>query len=155
MSEIVITTPRALRLRPPRIAMAMVAMAVAAQELHPVGLHAALPYAGTALGAAGFLLMLRAWWLFRRVGTAICPTAISSTLITGDVYALTRNPMYLGIAMMIAAPGLGSGAASFYVAAVVFLVLIDRLFCPYEERKAMREFGDEFIAYAMTVRRWL
>lgn len=145
----------AIQLRPPRIAMAALAIGAVAHLLLPFTLHRPLPVAGAAIGTGGFLLMLRAWWLFRSSGTAICPTARSTALITTDVYRLTRNPMYLGITAMIAAPGLATGSLPFYLAAMAFAVIVDRVFCRYEERKALLEFGARYRTYADSVRRWL
>jgi protein-S-isoprenylcysteine O-methyltransferase Ste14 len=146
---------RAIHLRPPRIALSAVAVATVFHLMRPMELHVPLPVIGTAVGIAGFLLMMRAWWLFRNSGTAICPTERSTVLITNDVYRLTRNPMYLGIALMTAAPGIATGSLSFYLAALAFAIFVDRIFCRYEERKAVAEFGDHYRNYMKTVRRWL
>jgi protein-S-isoprenylcysteine O-methyltransferase Ste14 len=140
--------------RPPRIAMSLVLIAIAVHFLVPIPLHAAQPIAGIVLGMAGFLLMLRAWWLFRVAGTAICPTSKSTTLITIDVFAFSRNPMYLGITMMLAGLAMAMASASFYAAAFIYFVVIDRVFCVYEEEKALDEFGDEFLVYKRNTRRW-
>jgi len=51
--------------------------------------------------ATGFGIMMRAWWLFRQHQTAICPTAETTLLITDDIHAFTRNPMYLGMVLML------------------------------------------------------
>ena len=141
-------------IKPPRIAMLATVIAALAHVLYPVTLHVPLPWTGVLAGVTGFVLMLRAWWLFKQAGTAICPTKRSTALIRNDVYAYTRNPMYLGIAGMLAAPGLATGWASFYVAILAFVLIIDRVYCPYEERKATREFGDDYRRYAASVRRW-
>lgn len=140
--------------KPPRIALLVSAIAFLAHVLYPVSVHAPLTVLGILTAVSGFSLMLRGWWLFRRLGTAICPTEPSTALITDDVYALTRNPMYLGIALMVAATGLGTGSLSFYIAALAFVVVIDRVYCPYEERKGIAEFGEAYLRYASSVRRW-
>lgn len=141
--------------KPPRIALGLVLSAGLAHILAPISLHANLPAAAVLLALGGFSLMLRGWWLFREAGTAICPTAGSTTLITHDVYAVTRNPMYLGILLMLVAVATATGGVVFYVAALLFAVTIDRVFCPYEELKAVSEFGDDYLQYKQTVRRWL
>lgn len=151
--------PRMLTYKPPRIAMALVATAAALQLLAPAAwawpqLPATLA-GGASVAAIGFLIMLRAWWLFRVHETAICPTARTTALITKDVYRLTRNPMYLGIALMLLGTALGSGGLFFYLAALAFFLIIDFVFCPYEEDKLAHSFGDQFGRYCDTVRRWL
>jgi len=107
------------------------------------------------LAASGFLLMLRAWWLFRVHGTAICPTAHTTALITNDIYRLTRNPMYLGIVLMLLGTALVSGGLFFYLATMSFFLIINFVFCQYEETKLIGLFGQEFARYRQRVRRWL
>lgn len=141
--------------RPPRIAMTLLATALLAQLAWPVTLHPGAPLAGSIVALAGFILMIRAWWLFRVADTAICPNATATTLITQDVYRLSRNPMYLGILMMLGGLALAIGALALHAATVTFFVFMDRVFCPYEERKSLQEFGDRYAAYRDQVRRWV
>lgn len=144
-----------LAFRPPRIALSVVALATLLNLFLPLHLHPRLPLPAALTAALGCGLMLRAWWLFKRVGTAICPTEIATTLLTRDVYALSRNPMYLGILLMFTGLALAAGTAAFYVATLAFAVIIDRVFVPHEERKSLREFGPQYAAYRRRVRRWL
>ena len=141
--------------RPPRIAMSFVLLAIAANAFVPLQMHASLPFAATLTGAIGFLLMLRAWWLFRLVNTAVCPTESATTLVTHGVFAITRNPMYLGIFLMLLGLAMATGSAPFYVAAAGYGVVMDRVFCPYEEQKSVAEFGEDYLDYVRKVRRWL
>ena len=141
--------------RPPRIAFSLVLIALVTSAVLPLPLHTSLPLAATLTGVIGFSLMLRGWWLFKQVGTAICPTATASALVTHDVFSVSRNPMYLGIFLMVCALGILTGSAPFYAAAAAYWVVMDRAFCPYEEQKSLQEFGDEFATYAQRVRRWL
>jgi protein-S-isoprenylcysteine O-methyltransferase Ste14 len=135
--------------------MSFVLLALAANAFVPLPMHTSLPFAATLTGAIGFLLMLRAWWLFRLVNTAICPTESATTLVTHGVFAITRNPMYLGIFLMLLGLATATGSAPFYVAAAGYGVVMDRAFCPYEERKSAAEFGGEYLDYVRKVRRWL
>lgn len=159
MNPIANACPRMLTYKPPRIALALLATAAALQLMAPTALAwPQLPVSlagGAAVATIGFLIMLRAWWLFRVHATAICPNARTTVLITNDVYRLTRNPMYLGIVLMLLGTALGSGGLFFYLAALVFFLIIDLVFCPYEEDKLSHAFGDQFDPYRDRVRRWL
>lgn len=146
---------RVLRFRPPRIAMTLVAIALLLHFLLPLALHPRLPIAAGILGVTGFALMMRAWWLFKSAGTAICPTDDSSVLISDDVYAISRNPMYLAATMMLIAVALYTGAAAVYAAASVNFAILNRHFIPYEEDKMRRRFGAAFDRYRARVRRWI
>ena len=148
--------PRILSYRPPRIAATLLAVATLLQVALPyqwLELKAS-PIAGSAAALLGFLLMLRAWWLFRAARTAVCPTGQAKTLITNDVYGLTRNPMYLGIVVMLAGVGLYTGGVMYFVAAASFFAIVDQAFCPYEEDRLRTSFGNEFTRYEHRVRRW-
>ena len=92
---------------------------------------------------------------FRQHAVAICPTEKTSALITDGIYRYTRNPMYLGMLMMLVAAALWIGTPPFMLAAVTFFLIMDRLFCPYEEDKLQAAFSDAYRAYASRIRRWL
>ena len=149
------TNDHVLTFRPPRIALGLFVAAALIHFLAPLIVHAQWPVAAVISGATGMFLVLRAWWLFRITGTAICPTATTTTLITGDVYRLTRNPMYLGITLQMLAPALYTGDVLLYAAAIAFLAIIDYHFCPYEERKLAQQYGERWFEYAKRVRRWI
>jgi protein-S-isoprenylcysteine O-methyltransferase Ste14 len=68
---------------------------------------------------------------------------------------VTRNPMYLGMTMMLAGLAVWFGTLPLYCAAAIFFVIVDRAFCPYEEAKSATEFGREYLDYVKRVRRWL
>ena len=145
---------RVVGLRPPRIAMALVATAAVLHLVFPWVILRPSWVGGLLLGTAGFSIMLRAWWLFRRAATPICPTDAATTLLTHDVYRITRNPMYLGIVMMMLACAIAAGTLPFYIAAATLFAILDRFFCPYEEERLRAAFPG-YGAYAARVRRWL
>ena len=149
--------PRMLEYRPPRIALTLLLFATALQLLAPAS-WPAIPSStagGAMLALLGCSIMLRAWWLFRNQQTAICPTAKTTTLITNDIYGLTRNPMYLGIVLMLLGLAVIVGGVFFYMAPLVFFLIINFVFCPYEETELGKDFHPEFTTYVKTVRRWL
>jgi protein-S-isoprenylcysteine O-methyltransferase Ste14 len=143
--------------RPPRIAFVMLGLAASLHWALPrtdtVMLTA--PWIGATLLLAGFATMISAWWLFKRHAVAICPTAPTERLLTQGIYALTRNPMYLGMIAMMLGVALYLGTLPFFVATLAYFVLIDRVFCQYEEEKLEAAFGDEYRRYRARVRRWL
>ena len=145
---------RLVSFRPPRIAMSLAVVAIVAHVVYEVPLHSGLPFAAALVGIGGFLLMIRGWWLFRLADTAICPTTVSTSLVTHDVFSLSRNPMYLGIVLMLLGLALAVGTLPFYIALIGYFIAMDRVFCPYEEQKSLAEFGTEYESYTQCVRRW-
>lgn len=145
---------RLVRIKPPRITLAIVIVAGVAHLLLPTGSLPALRVAGALVFSAGLVLMLRAWWLFRAAATPICPTDHATMLITTDVYKLTRNPMYLGIVMMLAGIALFTGWPAYYIAVILNFVILDVVFCPFEESRLRATF-DGYADYSARVRRWI
>ena len=145
-----------LACKPPRIAMMLLALAALLRMVLPIdwtGLPAFL-FPGIALAALGFGVMIRAWWLFKLHETAICPTATTTTFISGDIYKLTRNPMYLGMIFMVIGIALLAGSWLFYLVTAVYALLLNCVFCRYEEQDLLQQYGDEYAEYVARVRRW-
>jgi protein-S-isoprenylcysteine O-methyltransferase Ste14 len=146
-----------LAYRPPRIAMTLLTVATLLQLMSPFGSLHFEPYpgAGASMIAIGFGIMIRAWWLFQRHQTAICPTAETTSFITEDIYALTRNPMYLGMVVMLLGIALLAGSWLCCLATALYALIMDHVFCRYEETKLLQQYGDRYAEYAENVRRWL
>lgn len=143
--------------RPPRIAMLLLALAATLHWLTPLGAIPVLPsaYLPVAIGLTGFVVMMWAWWQFKRNNVAICPTDRTTRLLTTGVYRLTRNPMYLGMVMMLAAVAIWIGTLPFVAAAIAYFVIINFVFCPFEEDKLTTAFGDDYSRYRNRVGRWI
>lgn len=150
-------TTKLIEYRPPRIAMTLLAIAAVFHLLFPGTLPNlySSSYLAVTLVSAGFTIMMLAWWQFRQREVAICPTAMTNFLITDGIYRFTRNPMYLGMVAMLGGVAVFVGTVSFYAVTIVYFVLIDRGFCPYEEEKLLNAFGRDYEAYRSKVRRWI
>jgi|TARA_B110000444_G_scaffold233297_1_gene242723 protein-S-isoprenylcysteine O-methyltransferase Ste14 len=109
------------------------------------------------IGLAGLTLVLIAIRGFYRVKTTVLPQEMehSSTLVTGGVYQISRNPMYLGMAAIIAGPGLALGAWATLPVLAVFVWVITTYQIIPEEQALTKSFGDEFVNYKAQVRRWI
>jgi protein-S-isoprenylcysteine O-methyltransferase Ste14 len=93
---------------------------------------------------------------FFAVGTQVHPTSkTNNKLVTSGFFALTRNPMYLGLIVFSLGAAVWFGRPLMYLAPLLVFVIANWVFIPYEEEKMRRQFGDAFDAYARRVRRWL
>ena len=99
--------------------------------------------------------MMWAWWQFKKRQVAICPADHTAHLNTDGSYHFTRNPMYLGMIIMLLGVATWFGTAPFFAAAAAFFLIIQFVFCPYEERKLLATFGKVYRAYKIEVRRWI
>lgn len=142
--------------RPPKIAQLFVLIAALLHWATPLSqLHVySNQVLGIVLGMGGFSVMMWGWWLFKKFETAVCPTAITDHLVTSGVYRVSRNPMYLGVVGMLLAIAIFVGTFPFYLATAIYFLVINNVFCPYEENKLAEAFGDAYISYKNKVRRW-
>ena len=148
-----------VRIPPPMVYLAAV---VAGLLLHafvlplPLGLALAVRIGAAVVTALlGGLIMVGAVVLFNRSGQDPKPWKPTPEIISGGVYRFTRNPMYVGMALL--QTGIGIGLANGWVIALVpaVLVVIYRTAIRHEEVYLTHEFGDAYLDYKKSVRRWL
>ncbi|ODU10711.1 MAG: protein-S-isoprenylcysteine methyltransferase [Rubrivivax sp. SCN 71-131] len=113
--------------------------------------------AAGALLAAGLAIDLLGLLGFRAQRTTINPLAPqrSSALVTGGIYRLTRNPMYLGMGALLLAWAVWLWAPLALLGPPAFVLYITRFQIRPEERVLQRLFGDAYTHYTRRVRRWL
>lgn len=94
---------------------------------------------------------------FRRVKTTVNPYTPKKTsaLVTDGVYQYSRNPMYLGMALLLAAWAAILETALIFSGVLVFIVYINYFQIKDEEEALAELFGEEFNMYKSSVRRWL
>lgn len=106
---------------------------------------------------AGLLFMVWGVVAFRRAHTTLDPQhpERSEHLVQTGIFAITRNPIYVGMLMLLIAWG--------FVLADVFALLSSYFFLPYmnrfqiepEERMLEQKFGTDYLVYCVRVHRWL
>lgn len=111
-----------------------------------------LGWLGVVLGAG---ILLSANSLFRQRGTHARPWKSSSALVTDGVYRWTRNPMYLGMALIYAGIALivDNLVALLLLAPLVFVIQQEVI--AREEAYMEAKFGERYRAYRDSVRRWI
>src|SRR5512143_794263 len=131
---------RWLRLRPPTIARGLALLALALHALL-FGLSAPLgrsPIGGALLMAGGSAWMAWAWVMFRRARTPVRPTAQPAVLVDEGPYRFGRNPMYLGMTLMLIGMGVASGVPFIAIAALAFVAVVSTVHIPHEEAQLQR-----------------
>lgn len=146
---------RLLAYRPPRIAMFLLILAAAWHQALPAPTLLTSRLLAVVFGSIGFAIMMWAWWQFRCHQVAICPTSRTAYLITDGIYRYSRNPMYLGIVMMLIGVAAWFGTLPFALAAVTFFLVVELAFRPYEEQKLAETFAESYLTYRDRVRPWI
>jgi protein-S-isoprenylcysteine O-methyltransferase Ste14 len=93
--------------------------------------------------------------LFMQAGTPFRPTAPATTIVREGPYRFSRNPMYLGMAGLLAGLGVLLGGVCFTAGLVVFLVVIHFGVALPEERYLETLHGETYRQYKRRVRRWV
>jgi len=103
----------------------------------------------------GFAGMILSWLQFKKSDAAVCPTAKTSRIIMNGLYRYSRNPMYLGMLLILLGTSFIMGTIPSVLAPVVFFLIIDKIFIPYEEEKLQVSFGKYYNEYMLATRRWV
>ncbi|GAB3274466.1 methyltransferase family protein [Parahaliea aestuarii] len=111
--------------------------------------------AGGVLLVAGLAILVIAGGLFQRAGTDMIPFRNVSALVTTGVYAFSRNPMYLGMALVLAGTAVTVGASTALLVPPLFMAIIEWRYIRPEEVLLRDLFPQEYPAYCARVRRWL
>lgn len=142
---------------PPLIFLAGLAAGFGLEALLPGGLlpAAARWVAGGAALLAGLALQTSFMAAFGRAGTSVEPWKPTTAIVTTGPYRLTRNPAYLGMALIYVGIALLSDAPWVLLPLPLVLAVIDRAVIAREERYLERKFGAGYLDYKARVRRWL
>jgi protein-S-isoprenylcysteine O-methyltransferase Ste14 len=145
---------------PPLIALAAVVLGLALDWLLPAYVVSVLLslteriIIGAMLIAAGGALAIPAMRDFRSAGTHVEPWKSSLVLVTDGIFGWLRNPMYVGLALLVA--GIGVALASDWTlvlllpaAVVLHIGVVKR-----EERYLSAKFGEPYLRYMASVPRY-
>lgn len=92
--------------------------------------------------------------MFKQAKTGIEPFEEATTLITGGFYRVTRNPMYLGMFLMLFGVAFLMGSLGALLPLLMFVLIIRNNFVLGEERFLEAAFGQGYLDYKSGVRRW-
>ena len=136
--------------------LALLAMAALHWAL-PIARVIPLPvsYLGGLLIIAGLWLLGHAFRGFTKAGTPIVPFERSTALVTSGSYRLTRNPMYVGMVIILCGLAMLLGTAGPWLPIPFFVWIIRANFILGEERFLEELLGQQYLAYKSRVRRWL
>jgi protein-S-isoprenylcysteine O-methyltransferase Ste14 len=148
-----------LRIPPPLVALIVGGLMWGVSRFTPV---LAFPdYArivvALAVFAAGFAIAIAGIVSFRLAKTTVNPLKpeTATSLVSSGIFGVTRNPMYLGLLLALAAWTLYLASPVALLGPVVFWLYITRFQILPEERAMAKLFGSSFTTYAAKVRRWI
>ena len=119
--------------------------------------HGLLLYIGIALCAVAFALAFSVLNNFRRARTTPSPIAIhlAEKLVISGPYRFSRNPMYLGLVLLLIGITAILGEAWLLIGPAILALFIQRFQILPEERVMLEKLGADYQAYCQRVRRWI
>lgn len=120
-----------------------------------VAIPTPLRLAGFVLLAAGITFDVSAIFWMARARTNILPHKPAGALLTSGPFRVSRNPIYVGNTITLAAMGLAFANLWYAVAAAVMALLVHRLAILREEAHLAARFGKAWNDYAARTPRWL
>ena len=146
-----------MKLLPPALAgLLIMAMSLSALLL-PGAQIVPGPYnrLGLLVLVAGFAMSFVAARQFERLRTNIKTFNEPTLLVTDGMFKWTRNPMYLGITLLLAGLAVLIGTLWPFLGPIVFALVADLCYIRFEERAMQQKFGAAYEAYKRTTRRWI
>lgn len=145
------------RILPPMYLFTSLACMVLLQFFLPVYQLISYPWnaAGIIPLMLGMTLNISADRAFKKIGTTVKPFEVSTTLVTSGVFRYSRNPMYLGMVMILTGVAFLLGALSPFIIIPIFAITMDRVFIVSEENMLDQRFGGKWQQYKENVRRWI
>lgn len=145
------------KILPPTYFYACIVISVMLHFLLPIEQIIKLPY--NWIGFLFFFLggTLNIWTdqLFKKVNTTVKPFEKPSSLILNGPFKISRNPMYLGMALLLIGLGFVLGSITSFIGFILFVAAMEIGFIHQEEKILLGVFGTEFEAYKKKVRRWI
>lgn len=126
----------------------------------PFGHRVDAPYfaeIGTIFIALGVIVIVLGIAQFSKLKTTVNPLDLteSTRLASGGPYRFTRNPMYLGMALVLVGWGFHLGSPVNILCIAAFVIVMTELQIKPEEAALRGLFGEEYEAYCGRVQRWL
>ncbi len=146
-----------MKIYPPLMVLAGIITQLLIGYIAPVEplLSATWQYIGIALMVLGFATILLMARSFRKHETTIIPDGQPSTLMEGGLFAYSRNPIYVAMAVLLIGSGLAIGHIAALIVVPLFVLLVQQIWIVKEEENLEAEFGQIYRNYKIKVRRWL
>jgi len=122
----------------------------------PLGGFGWIRWFGAALIALGVPLLLDSFARFALQGRGTpAPVLPTEQLVVTGLYRYVRNPMYVGVVMVVLGQGLVIGSLAVLAYAAALLMTFHVFVMAYEEPKLRQTFGAEYERYCRNVSRWI
>lgn len=145
------------KILPPTFFMSTILIIVVAHFIIPLFYFTHFPWnlIGVLFLILGGILNLLADRDFKHFGTTVKPFEYSTKLITNGVFSFSRNPMYLGMVLILLGESILFGSLSPFLVTIVFMLILYFIFIKIEEEMLLEKFNGDYADYKNKVRCWI
>jgi len=145
------------KIMPTNYFIAFLALSIALHFLFPIKkvVYPPYTYVGFIMILFGAIMNLWTDRLFKENNTTVKPYLEPTSLITSGPFSLSRHPMYLGMASVLLGVAVNHGTIITFVFPLLYVILMETLFIPFEEETLIRIYGVDYRDYQSKVRRWI
>ena len=112
-------------------------------------------YLGSVIVILGIGINIWADQIFKKEKTTVKPGEKSKKLVNYGPFKISRHPMYLGMFMILLGLSVLLGSLITFIFPLFFIIIMEIIFIPFEEKNMKKFFGKRYIKYKNKVRRWI
>jgi len=145
------------RVMPPTYFIIFLALSIVLHFIFPIKKVIFPPYTYVGFVFIVFGAILNIWSdsLFKKKKTNVKPFEKPKELVISGPFRISRHPMYLGMMAILLGVAIIHGTIITFVFPVVFVILMEILFIPFEEQNCEKIFREKHLEYKKRVRRWI
>lgn len=143
------------KIRPPHILFSLLILAIGIHVIFKLEPLIAVSWFGVVLFVAGFMITATGFKTFVKKDTPVRHSETPKALVTEGLYKYTRNPMYVGMMVLLFGVALMVGTWPFLAVPLLMFCVLNFVYIPWEEKTMAWLFKDDYRAYCKRVRRWL
>lgn len=133
------------------VIMVVIRNVIVIQEIIPKPFN----FIGIALIVVGIIMTIVVRKRFEKIDTEIHTFKIPRKLVTNGLFKISRNPIYLGFGISLFGAWVLLGTVLPIIGCVLFIIISNSYYIPFEERRMESVFGNEYRKYKAKVRRWI
>ena len=112
-------------------------------------------YSGIVIFISGLIIAKKTGQLFSKIDTEIHTFKKPDKLVTNGFFQYSRNPIYISFVMILIGLNIVLGSLSPFVIIVIFILVTNFWYIPFEEKRMQEQFGEEYKNYKKAVNRWI
>jgi len=145
------------QITPPTYFMILLVLSIVLHFIYPINKIIFFPYnhLGWILIVFGVTLNLWADGIFKKIRTTIKPNEMPSKFVDYGPFKISRHPVYLGMLMILLGVFVICGSIITLITPIIFIIIIEFLFIPLEEKNMIKKFGKKYLNYKRKVRKWI